>query len=567
MTDGIYDKLGQERKKMQADGTLPEWYSTGGWQMFKQKYLYEAETFKEQIERIASTAAKHAFRLYGAEYDWYKEFYDLFWKGHLSASTPVLANMGTTRGFPVSCSGGYIEDSIDGFYTARHEAAMLTKKGFGTSGYLGDIRCRGTAISSGGKASGILPVMKGFVQDMRDVAQGTARRGAWAGYLEPYHGDFKEVLHFLEQNPDDVNIGWVLDDKLKAMLDEGDTEMHERWQALCKAKMITGKGYLFFKDKANKLRPDCYKKLGLDIKASNLCSEIMLHSSPEYTYTCVLSSMNVSKWREWEETDAVFFATVFLDCVAEEFIQQAEGVPGMDKAVAFTKKGRALGLGQCGFHTLCQQEMIPFESLEAYLLNATVAKHIHTESEWASRYMAKKAGEPEWCEGTGLRNTHRLAVAPTKSTALLMGGISEGINPDPAMTFVQPTAAGEIDRVNPTLLKLMKEKGVYDKKHIQEVVDNQGSVQNVDWLTAEEKKVFKTAFEMDMKTILRMASQRQRYLDQGQSLNLFFSAEEDEGYISECLQEAWEDPYITAVYYIYTQAGIAGSKDNCEACQ
>lgn len=566
MTDGIYDKLGQERKKMQAEGSLPEFYSTGGWQMFKQKYLYEAETFKEQIERIANTAAKHAHRLYGSEYDWAKEFYALFWNGHLSASTPVLANMGTNRGFPVSCSGGYVQDSIDGFYSARHEAAMLTKKGFGTSGYLGDIRPRGSEISSGGKASGILPVIKGFVQDMRDVAQGTARRGAWAGYLEPTHGDFHEVLNFLEQNPDDVNIGWVLDDEFKAMLDGGDPEAHERWQALCKAKMITGKGYLFFKDKANRARPEWYKDRGLDIKASNLCSEIMLHSGPDYTYTCVLSSMNVSRWHEWKNSKAVFFATIFLDCVAEEFIQQAEGVPGMAKATAFTKNGRALGLGQCGFHTLCQQDMIPFESLEAYMLNMQVAKHIYEQSLEASKYMATLAGEPEWCKGTGLRNTHRIAIAPTKSTALLMGGISEGINPDPAMTFVQPTAAGEIDRVNPTLLKLMKVKGVYDKKHIQELVDAQGSVQGVDWLTDDEKKVFKTAFEMDMKTILRMASARQRFIDQGQSLNLFFSADEEESYISECLQEAWEDPYILAVYYIYTQAGVAASKDNCEAC-
>lgn len=568
--DNIYRKLSAERKQMQADGTLPLWYTTGGWQMFKQKYLYEATTFKEQFERIANTAAAHAYRMYGDEFEWEKEFFNLFWNGDVSCSTPVQANMGTDRGLPVSCSGGYIEDSIDGFYKARHEAAMLTKHGFGTSGYLGDIRPRGTPISTGGKASGALPVLKGFVQDMRDVAQGTARRGAWAGYLEPTHGDFREVLHFMEQHPDDVNIGWVLTDEFEEKLDSGDLEAIDRWQSLAKAKMVTGKGYLFFRDKANRSRPAWYKEYGLDVKASNLCSEIMLHSSDLYTYTCVLSSMNAVRYPVWKDTNAVFFATVFLDCVAEEFIQRAKGIPGLEKAVAFTEKGRALGLGLCGLHTLCQMNSMPFEGLEAHMLSTEIAKHIHTESERASRYMAERAGEVEWTKGYGLRNTHRIAIAPTKSTALLMGGISEGINPDPAMAYIQPTAAGEILRVNPVLLALLKEKGQWNKRVQRLLEDSNGSVQGPEFdeiLTPHEKQVFKTAFEMDMMNIIRMADARQRWIDQGQSLNLFFAADESERYISSVLKAAWKSERILAIYYIYTQAGVQASKDECVACQ
>lgn len=572
--DSLYEKLGEQRKAAQADGIYPEWYSTGGYIMFEQKYRYESNGFQGQISRIATTAAKHANRLYGDEYDWEKEFFTLFWDGDLSGSTPVLANMGTTRAYPVSCSGQYIDDNVDSFYQNLHETAMLSKMGFGTSGYLGNIRPRGTPITGGGKAAGIVPVLDDFVTASRKISQGGTRRGAWAGYLEVEHPDFDEVVHYLKENIDDTNIGWCLTDAFYNALNGWDagvlseTEAQRRWGEIGAVKGTFGKGYYFFKDKANRLRPQWYVDLGLYIQATNLCSEIMLMSDPDHTYTCVLSSMNIANWDRIKTGRQVFFATVFLDCVAEEFIQLAKGKPGMEKAVRFTEKGRALGLGQCGFHTYLQKNMIPFESFEAQMINMQIAKHIKQQAEEATRYMAGKAGEPEWCKGYGRRNTHLIAIAPTKSTALLMGGVSEGINPDPAMTYVQATAAGEMDRVNPTLLAWMKRNGVYSKRHVQEIVDAFGSVQEINWIPEEVKKVFKTAFEIDQRVILKLASDRQRVgIDQGQSLNLFFSSEEDEEYISEIMQEAWEDPYIPALYYNYSQAGVVASKDVCEACQ
>ncbi len=565
MSKNIYKELSEERKKLQEQDLVPQWYTTAGYQMFKEKYEWDTKgrSVRGQFERIASTAAKHVPMLPEAE----AKFFELLWEGWKSPSTPVLANMGTTRGMPVSCSGTIATDSIDGFYSNLHEVAMLTKNGFGTASDFSNIRPRGSKISIGGKASGVLPVIKEHVNAMRNVAQGTARRGAWACYLDIEHGDFHEVVEHISAEPDDLNIGWTIRQSFIDRLDAGDQEAVTRFQKAMKVKMVTGKGYFFFIDKANAKRPVMYKDLGLMINNSQLCSEIMLFNDEEHTYTCVLSSMNASKYKEWKNTDAVYWATIFLDCVASEFIERAQGVPGLEKAVRFTIKGRALGLGLCGIHTLFMQEGLPFESFEAHRLSQEIQKHIDEESLRASKDLAKLLGEPEWCKGYGVRNTHRIAIAPTKSTALLMGGISEGINPDPAMSYTQMTAAGEVDRLNPVLLELMKKKGVYTKKHIQEITDKQGSVQHVDWLTDTEKDIFKTAFEINQKAVLRLASARSMYIDQWQSLNLFFAADEDPAWIAEVHSEAFRDPNILALYYIYTQAGVQAAKGECEACQ
>ena len=559
------NKYSSERKRLQAQGVIPEWMTTQGYQLFCDKYLW-ADSVYSQYQAIARTASNH---LSGTHFsnEAYTKFFNLLWNGWLSPSTPILANMGTNRGLPVSCSGGYINDSIDGFYTARRETAILTKHGFGTSGYLGDIRARGTDISIGGKASGVLPVFQGFTRDMQEVSQGSTRRGAWAGYLPITHADFDELCDLLHHSPDDLNIGWNITDDFIADLEAGVPEAIRRWQKVLKVKMITGKGYFFKVDEANRHRPDCYKDLGLDIKASNLCTEIMLHSSEEYTYTCVLSSMNVAKYDEWKDTDAVYWATIFLDCVAQEFIDKAKDIKGLEKAVAFTEKGRALGLGQCGLHTYVQSKSVPFESLEAKWYSNKIASYIQEEALTASQDMALELGKPEWCYRSELRNTHLIAIAPTKSTALIMGGISEGINPDPKVVFNQNTSAGEVERITPIFLQLMKDKGVYTKKNIKSIEDAFGSCQHVDWLTEHEKAVFKTAFEMDMHAINRMASSRQRYVDQGQSLNHFFGSDATEEYISSVYKEVLLDKNILSSYYAYSSADVAGSDGECVSCQ
>lgn len=565
MSDNIYQKLSDERKRLQAAGQMPDWWTTGGWQLFKNKYLYQADTPYDQYMRIARTLAVHT----KDPERWTEKFFDIMWKGWLSPSTPVLANTGTQRGLPVSCAGSYIDDSVHGIYYNKLEVAMLTKYGFGTSSYLGDVRPRGSEIFGGGKSSGILPIIEGFQKDMEYISQGTARRGSWAGYVPIDHGDFDEVVTYLEQHPDGNNIGWNVSNAFIQRLVDRDPEALRRYAKALKTKLVTGKGYFFFPDKVNAKRPQWYVDHDLDVKAAQLCNEITLHSSVDYTYTCVLASMNLIHYREWKDTDAVQVATVFLDAVAQEFIERAKNIRGLERAVAFTRKSRALGLGVCGLHSLFQQEMIPFESFEAHQLNTEIFRHIRGEAEIATKQLAEWWGEPEWCKGYGRANSHLLAVAPTKSTALIMGGVSEGINPDTGMVYTQRTAGGEISRVNPYLLKIMKERGVYTKKHINEVRDAMGSVQNVDWLTPEEKLVFRTAFEINQHAIIRQAASRGRYLDQWQSLNVFFAAGEDESVINDVHREAFLNEDILGLYYIYSMAGIQASSDKneCMACQ
>lgn len=565
MTESIYKELGRERKTLQAEGRLPDWITTPAWQLLKAKYLAEGETDMRSVyRRIARTAARHLEGYFDVH--WFEEmFYDVMWRGWMSPSTPVF-NMGTNKGCPVSCSGSYVGDSIYSFYENRKESAILSQQGFGTSGYLGDIRSRGSHIKTGGVADGILPVLKGHVQMARDVSQGTSRRGAWAGYIPIDHDDFWEVCNYVVANPDDVNIGWCVSDAFIGRLNSGDGDSLLRYQRSLEVKMVTGKGYYFFVDKVNNLSPACYKDKGVKVLASNLCTEITLPADEDHTFTCVLSSMNLAKYDEWKDTDAVQIATIFLDCVAQEFIEQSKKIRGLEKAARFTEKSRALGLGTLGFHSYLQQKSIPFESFEAHTLNSQIFKSIREQAEVATKKMAETIGEPEWCQGFGRRNSHLLAIAPNLSTALICGSVSQGIEPIYKNIYEQGTPAGLITRINPVLLELVRSKKLDEKAVLDELIKKDGSVQDVDWLTDHEKTVFKTAFEIDQFAIIRLASARQRWIDQAQSINLFFAADEKEEVISSVHQAAFNDPYIKSLYYIRSEAGVKGSTGECVAC-
>ena len=561
----IYDELGEERKKLQEQGLLPDWVTTAAWQMLKENYL--SKDYPD-LKSVYTRVAKHAAKYMSTDLEvWEDKFFNILWKGYLAASTPVLSNMGTGIGCPVSCSGSAIKDSVYAFYDGQKEAAVLSKNGFGTSSYLGSIRGRGSKINGiKGSASGVLPVFKDFVQMSRDISQGSQRRGAWAGYVEIDHDDFFELVNFITKNPDDANIGWNITDKFIARLDAGDKDAVDRYQKALKLKMITGKGYFFFIDKVNRQNPQMYIDKKLTVKASNLCSEIALFSDDDHTFSCVLSSMNASLYDEWKDTDAVFVATCFLDCVNQDLIEIGRTVPGMEKVVRFAEKSRALGLGMLGFHTYLQEHSLPFESFEAHLKNIEIFKHLDSESLRASQWMAYQYGEPFWCKGYGVRNTHRIAIAPNLSSALICGSVSQGIEPIYKNAFVQNTAAGKVDRVNPTLLKIMKERGIYSDETVTDIIKNSGSVQQVDWLTDEEKEVFKTAFEINQNVIIKLASSRQRYIDQAQSINLFFSADESEEYISEVHKTAFKDAWIKSLYYIRSETGVQANKESCLAC-
>jgi len=559
----IYEEVREERLELFQKGLVPDWMNTNGYLMLKDKYLDDGETPIDRYKTISSTLAKHTPK----PAHWEKEFFNEFWRGWTAASTPVLANTGTNKGLPVSCSGGYVGDSVYDFYNGQTECAMLSKNGFGTSSYFGDIRPRGTEISAGGKASGILPVFKDYVQLSRDVSQGSTRRGAWAGYVPIDSADFWEVVNFILNNPDDANVGWIITDAYIDRLNKNDPDSIARYQRAMKVKCVTGKGYFWFPDKVNRLKPEWYKHFELVNKASNLCTEIDLHSDEDHTFTCVLSSKNLAKYDEWANTNSTFVSTVMLDCVCSEFIERAKDTLGLERAIRFTQKARALGLGALGFHTYLQSKMIPFESFQAHNLNQQIFSKIKEEAEKASKWMAKEWGEPEWCKGFGRRNTDLLAIAPNTSSALICGGVSQGIEPVYKNVYTQGSAAGELNRINPILLDLMKNRGIYSEDQLDDIIQNKGSVQHVDWLKDDEKLVFKTAFEIDQRAILRLASVRQQYICQAQSLNLFFAADESEEYISEIHKEAFLDPNIKSLYYLRSLAGVQVSKNECLACE
>lgn len=577
--DSLYERLSAERKKLQEEGKLPDWFTTGSWQMFKEKVQYEADGYLSQVKRVADDLAQYAPTFPDKEHpmyqrltenygdNWNDVFYQIFAKGHVAPSSPLIANGGTDRGCTVSCSGGVVPDSIDGFYSVRHETALLTKEGFGTSAYLGGIRPRGSAIRGGGKATGSLPVFKMFVQDAKDVSQGSVRRGSWAGYLEIDHDDFDEWADTLHKNPEGLNVGWIVTRELIQKWVDGDEEMLRRFKKALWVKMQTGKGYFWKVDHVNEQQPQMYKDHGLVNKASNLCSEICLFADENHTYTCVLSSANAYFFDEWINTGLIFAATVMLDCNAEAFIVRGRGIKGLEKSVRFTEKSRALGLGLLGFHSYLQKNMIAMEEYAAHSANQRIFKHMKDESLLASQWMAKEWGEPEWCKGYGVRNSHRMAVAPNMSSAQMCGQVSQGIEPIIANVYVQASPAGEMQRINPDFLRLAKERNKHTKRMIKSVIENNGSVQHLDWLSDHEKMVFKTAFEIDQRVLLRLASTRQQYIDQGQSLNLFFAADESEEYIAQIHKEFFMDERLKALYYIRTLAGVQASKDSCAACE
>lgn len=556
-----YQILSEERKRLQEQELAPQWMTTAGWQLMKSRYLFGNETTpKEAYERVANHLATFLPADQKAHYA--KVWLEYMWKGWLAPSTPVLSNVGTDRGCPVSCSGGYVEDSIHGFYSAQYEAAMLSKNGFGISSYLGDIRPRGSKISTGGTASGVLPVIKEFVAVSKNVTQGGIRRGAWAGYLDIDHDDFDEVVNYLLNNPDDLNLGWNIPNSFVDKLEASDPEALRRFKRVLYVKAITGKGYFFFVDKVN-----ARNTLDLPVLASNLCTEITLPETVDLTFTCVLSSLNAALYDEWKDHPTfVADCVLFLDCVAEAFISMAKTRQGLEKAVAYTERYRSLGLGVLGFHTYLQKNNVALEELKAMFINDEIFSNVSSKAHEASVKLGEWLGVPEGCKHLAKRNSHLMAIAPNTSSALLCGGVSMGIEAVAAIVYNQPMAGGEVARINPVFLEFAKAADKYDDDLLDDIINHKGSVQHLDWLTDHQKLVFKTAFEVNQEAILRLASARQPYIDQAQSLNLFFSADEDEEWIARVHAQAFRDPNILSLYYMRTQAGVLASRD-CVACE
>lgn len=566
----LYKIMSEERKLLQLEGRLPQWLTTMGWQLLKNKgYLSGASDLKVVFSRMA----KHAATKLKPEHRDYFEgaFYSLMWDGWFAPSTPSYNLGASNKALSVSCSGSLIHDSITGFYTNLTEIAFLTKLQFGTSSYLGDIRPRGASISGGGTAQGILPVFKMHAQAMADVTQGTKRRGSWAGYLPIMHGDFDEVIDYIKSDSNDNNLGVNYYDLDLIALADVEPEQERRFKKHMHLRATHGKGYVYKPDTVARMQPPMYKKHGLKSLASNLCTEISLHQDADHSYTCVLGSMNLKHFDDWSKTNAVFVATIFLDCIVQDLLDSIDAMTPEEQHILRrvyngTKKSRALGLGVIGFHTYLQQNMVAFESEEAFDINEKIFTHIHDESLRASQWLAKEHGEPEWCEGYGVANTHRTCVAPTLSSSTITESVSQGIEPIYSNVYEQVTAGGLVYRCNPVFKRVLESHGMYSEELVTEIGQQyDGSVQHLDFLTANEKLVLKTAHEIDQYCLIDLAAQRQPKVCQLQSVNLFIHRNMKEDEFADIHLYALFNPNIGSLYYVRGQAASKGSDGKSEA--
>lgn len=556
-----------------ASGEAPEWMKEEGFRTLQGGYLLPDETPKQMYRRVAVAAASY----YADSAKWEEKFFQAMWNNWLCLASPVLSNLGTDRGLPISCNTIHVGDSVESIFHKNFELAMLSKNGAGVGIYLGDVRGRNAPIKGNGVSEGVIPWAKVYDTTTVSVSQGSTRRGASATYLPVTHVDIGEFINIRRPTGDvnrrclNLHHGVCISDAwMRSMLD-GDHEKRQLWIEILKARAETGEPYLMFTDNANNQNPDCYKANALSVKSSNICTEIMLHTDPDHSFVCCLSSLNLMRWEEWKDTDLVNVSVRLLDAVLEEYIRKTENIPGLAASRASAVKGRAIGIGVLGWHSFLQSRMIPFDSYEAMALNAQIFKSMRAKAEEETRCLAEELGEPLWCKGFNRRNTHLLAIAPTVSNSAISGGFSAGIEPLTANIFTVKSSKGTFIRKNTLLEDLLESKRVNTSETWRSINDSAGSVQHLTVLSPEEKAVFMTAREINQHAIVKQAAQRQRWVDQGQSVNLFFGSNSDPKYIHEVHVAAWESG-LKSLYYLRTEGVIRGdiasrSKDECKACE
>ena len=549
-------------EELKAEGNAPEWLTADAFQTLRGGYLWNDETPKQMYRRVAASVAQS---LKKSELE--DKFFDIMWKNWLCPSTPVLCNAGTTRGLPISCFSSYMADDTYEILETLQEVAMLSKYGGGTAIHVNDVRAKGTPISKGGHSDGVVPFLKMADSVILGISQGSTRRGACAAYIDIEHGDFDEFLQSRRPTGDTnrqclnlhhgVCVSNAFIDKVKA----GDTEARRRWKELIKSRVETGEPYVFFTDNANDQAPPVLKETGIKLKGSNLCSEIFLPTDKDHTFVCCLSSLNLARWDEWKDTDTVQLSVWFLDGIMEEFIQKAANLRGFERALRFARKSRALGLGVLGLHSYFQKNMIAFDSLQAYLQNKIIFKKIREEAELATAVLASEYGEPEWCKGHNRRNATLMAIAPTVSNSLIASNVSQGIEPWIANAFAQKSAKGTFVRRNPELEKLLKSIGQDTDEVWGSILKNDGSVQHLECLTAEQKEVYLTARELNQFAIIKLAAERQKFIDQGQSINVFFPANSDPKYINQVHLEA-ANSGLKSLYYLRSTSVLKAEQNS-----
>jgi ribonucleoside-diphosphate reductase alpha chain len=562
---------------------FPAWANTEEYvKTITNGYLINNETPKEAYKRVCRAVTNRLNQTKAFE----DKLFSYIWNNWLCLATPVLANTGTDRGLPISCFGVDVGDSIQDIGMKNLEMMLLAKHGGGVGIGMNMLRPAGSPIAnSNGTTDGVVPFCKIYDSTILATSQGNVRRGAASVNLNIEHDDFWEWIEIREPKGDvnrqclNMHQCVVVSDKFMRKLEEGDQESRRRWAKVLQKRKATGEPYVMFRGNVNKANPEMYKKNGLKVFMTNICSEIALYTDESHSFVCCLSSLNLAKYDEWKDTDLVYTATMFLDGVLEEFIQKAKNMRGFENSVRSAEKGRALGLGVLGWHTYLQQKGMSFEGLPAQMHTRSIFSHIKLESERASRDMARIYGEPLWCRGFGMRNTHLRAVAPTVSNSKLSGNVSAGIEPWAANVFTEQSAKGTFIRKNPELEKTLRKIGMNTKEVWDKILEDGGSVQGLDFLDSylfvngevkhideprsstafveSIKDVYKTFKEINQMEIIKQASIRQRYVDQSVSLNLAFPTEASPKWINQVHMEAWNQG-IKTLYYMRTESVLRG---------
>lgn len=562
---------------------FPTWANTEEYvKTITNGYLINNETPKEAYKRVCRAVTNRLNQTKAFE----DKLFSYIWNNWLCLATPVLANTGTDRGLPISCFGVDVGDSIQDIGMKNLEMMLLAKHGGGVGIGMNMLRPAGSPIAnSNGTTDGVVPFCKIYDSTILATSQGNVRRGAASVNLNIEHDDFWEWIEIREPKGDvnrqclNMHQCVVVSDKFMRKLEEGDQESRRRWAKVLQKRKATGEPYVMFRGNVNKANPEMYKKNGLKVFMTNICSEIALYTDESHSFVCCLSSLNLAKYDEWKDTDLVYTATMFLDGVLEEFIQKAKNMRGFENSVRSAEKGRALGLGVLGWHTYLQQKGMSFEGLPAQMHTRSIFSHIKLESERASRDMARIYGEPLWCRGFGMRNTHLRAVAPTVSNSKLSGNVSAGIEPWAANVFTEQSAKGTFIRKNPELEKTLRKIGMNTKEVWDKILEDGGSVQGLDFLDSylfvngevkhidehrsstalveSIKDVYKTFKEINQMEIIKQASIRQRYVDQSVSLNLAFPTEASPKWINQVHMEAWNQG-IKTLYYMRTESVLRG---------
>jgi ribonucleoside-diphosphate reductase alpha chain len=553
----------------------PEWMNEVSLATISNGYLLPDENPKKAYRRVADAVAKRLDRP-----DLANKFFKYMWKGWLNLASPVLSNTGTDKGLPISCFGIDTPDSIRGIGLTNAELMRLTSLGGGVGIGLGRVRGRGKKIANGdtGNSEGIVPWAKIYDSTIIATNQGSVRRGAASVNLDINHEDIKEFLRIRRPQGDPnrqcLNLHQCvsIDDKFMQRLEHRDPEAMELWVEILKSRVETGEPYIMFKDNVNNANPPAYVKNNLDVTMTNICSEIALHTDEEHSFVCCLSSLNITKYDEWKDTDLVETAIYFLDGVLEEFLVKTNGKDSLIRAHRSAKKGRALGLGVLGWHSFLQAKGLPFNSIASTSWTNRIFAQIKTQAEAASRKLAEEYGEPIWCKGTGMRNTHLIAIAPTVSNSTISGGVSAGIEPIPANVYTFNSSKGTFIRKNPVLEKYLEDKGHNSEEVWQQILKDRGSIANLpeDIMPFEDKEVFLTFAEINQLALVEQAAIRGKYVDQAQSLNLAFDPSDSPKFINLVHQTAWKLGLKT-LYYLRTDSVINGdigsrTSEDCLSC-